>query len=186
MTREEAWNLVCEWTQSDALRRHMLGVEAAMRWYARKLGEDADRWGVTGLLHDFDYERHPEAPDHPIKGAETLRAKGCPEDIVRAILGHAHWSGVPRDTLMARALFAVDELVGFLFACAYVQPTKCVADVKVASVKKKLKDKAFARSVSRDDIRQGTEELGVEPDEHIANVLAALSAAAGELGLAGR
>jgi putative nucleotidyltransferase with HDIG domain len=186
MTREDAWNLVCEWTQSDALRRHMLGVEAAMRWYARKLGEDEERWGVTGLLHDFDYERHPEAPDHPIKGAETLRAKGCPEDIVRAILGHAHWSGVPRDTPMAKALFAVDELVGFLFACAYVQPTRNVADVKVASVKKKLKDKGFARSVSRDDIRQGIEELSIDPDEHIANVLAALSAAAGELGLAGK
>ena len=186
MTREDAWNLVCEWTQSDALRRHMLGVEAAMRWYARKLGEDEERWGVTGLLHDFDYERHPEAPDHPIKGAETLRAKGCPEDIVRAILGHAHWSGVPRDTPMAKALFAVDELVGFLFACAYVQSTRNVADVKVASVKKKLKDKGFARSVSRDDIRQGIEELSIDPDEHIANVLAALSAAAGELGLAGK
>jgi len=164
----------------------MIGVEAAMRWYARKLGEDEDRWGVTGLLHDLDYERHPEAPDHPIKGAETLRAKGCPEDIVRAILGHAHWSGVPRDTPMAKALFAVDELVGFLFACAYVQPTRNVADVKVASVKKKLKDKGFARSVSRDDIRQGIEELSIDPDEHIANVLAALSAAAGELGLAGK
>ncbi|MBI4607114.1 MAG: HDIG domain-containing protein [Planctomycetes bacterium] len=185
MTRDEAWRLVCEWTQSEALRRHMLGVEAAMRWYARKLGEDEETWAVTGLLHDFDYERHPNAPDHPLKGAEVLRQKGCPESIVRAILGHAHWGGVPRDTPMARTLFAVDELVGFVFACAYVQPTKRVADVKPASVKKKLKDKAFARAVSRDDIRQGMEELGIDPDEHIANVIAALTEAAPALGLAG-
>ena len=185
MTHDEAWNLVCEWTASEALRRHMLGVEAAMRWYARRLGEDEELWGLAGLLHDFDYERHPQAPDHPVKGAEVLRGAGCPETVVRAILGHAHWSGVPRDTPMAKALFAVDELVGFLFACAYVQPSKRVADVKVSSVKKKLKDKAFARTVSRDDIRIGTEELGVDPDEHIANIIEALSAKAGELGLAG-
>src|SRR5262245_9885586 len=175
MNREEAWSLVCEWTQSDALRRHMLGVEAAMRWYARRYGEDAETWGVTGLLHDFDYERYPQAPDHPLKGAEVLRGQGCPEPIVRAILGHAHWGGVPRDTPLAKTLFAVDELVGFLFACAYVQPSKRVADLKVSSVKKKLKDKAFARSVSRDDIRQGMEELGVDPEEHIGNLIQALS-----------
>ena len=185
MNRDRAWSLVCEWTQSEALRRHMLGVEAAMRWYARRHGEDEETWGVTGLLHDFDYERYPQAPDHPLKGAEVLRAQSCPEPIVRAILGHAHWGGVPRDTLLAKTLFAVDELVGFLFACTYVQPSKRVADLKVSSVKKKLKDKAFARTVSRDDIRQGIEELGLDPDEHIANVIAALSAEAAALGLAG-
>jgi putative nucleotidyltransferase with HDIG domain len=185
MTREEAWNLVCEWTASEALRRHMLGVEAAMRAYARHFGEDEETWGVAGLLHDFDYERHPQAPDHPLRGAEVLRARGCPEPIVRAILGHAHWGGVPRDTRMAQVLFAVDELVGFVFACAYVQPSGRVADVKPSSVKKKLKDKAFARSVSRDDIQQGLAELGVEPDAHIALVIAALSEAAPALGLAG-
>ena len=186
MNRHDAWNLVCEWTKSGSLRAHMLGVEAAMRWYARKFGEEEEKWGITGLLHDFDYEKDPSAPDHPIKGAEVLRASGYPEDVVRAILGHAHWGGVDRDTRMAKTLFAVDELVGFLFACAYVQPTKKVADVKVSSVKKKLKDKAFARTVSRDDIRQGMEELGVDPDEHIQNVMEALSGVAPALGLAGQ
>jgi putative nucleotidyltransferase with HDIG domain len=185
MTRQEAWDLMTEWTQNDALRRHMLGVEAAMRWYARKHGEDEESWAVTGLLHDFDYEKYPSAPDHPLKGAEVLRAKGCPEDIVRAILGHAAWGGVTRDTLMAKVLFAVDELVGFLFACAYVQPSKSIADVKVSSVKKKLKDKGFARAVNRDEIRQGMEELGANPDEHIGGVIEALKGAAPSLGLAG-
>lgn len=189
MTRDDAWSLVCEWTQSDALRRHMLGVEAAMRWYARKLGEDTDeeieKWGITGLLHDFDYEKYPSAPDHPIRGAEVLREKGYPEDVVRAILGHAHWGGVERDTPLARTLFAVDELVGFIFACTYVQPSKSIADVKPASVKKKLKDKGFARTVSREDIAQGIVEIGIPADEHIANVIAALSEAAPALGLAG-
>jgi putative nucleotidyltransferase with HDIG domain len=186
MTRDDAWSLVCEWTQSDALRRHMLGVEAAMRWYARKLGEDEEKWAITGLLHDFDYEKHPNAPDHPLKGAEVLRAKGWPDEIVRAILGHAHWGGVARDTPLARALFAVDELVGFVFACAYVQPSKRVADVKPASVKKKLKDKGFARTVSREDIELGIAEMGIPAEEHIANVIAALTEAAPALGLAGQ
>ena len=185
MTRQEAWDLMTEWTQNDALRRHMLGVEAAMRWYARKHGEDEESWAVTGLLHDFDYEKYPNPPDHPLKGAEVLRAKGCPEEIVRAILGHAAWGGVTRDTLMAKVLFAVDELVGFLFACAYVQPSKSIADVKVGSVKKKLKDKGFARAVNRDEIRQGIEELGIHPDEHIGNVIEAMKAVAPALGLAG-
>lgn len=183
MNREQAWSLVCEWTESDALRRHMLGVETAMRWYARRSGEDEEVWGVTGLLHDFDYERHPEAPDHPLKGAEVLRAQGCPEPIVRAILGHAHWGGVPRDTLLARTLFAVDELVGFLFACAYVQPSKRVADVKVSSVKKKLKDKAFARSVDRACVYGGAEGVGRPLDEHVAFVIEALKPIADEIGL---
>lgn len=185
MNREEAWILLCEWTQNEALRRHMLGVEAAMRWYARKVGADEETWGIAGLLHDFDYERHPNAPDHPLKGAEVLREKGVSEEIVRAILGHADWGGVERDTPMATTLFAVDELVGFLFACAYVQPSKSIADVKVSSVKKKLKDKGFARAVSRDDIRKGIEELGVDTDEHIAGVIDALVEVAGQLGLGG-
>lgn len=185
MTRDDAWSLLCEWTQDEALRRHMLGVEAAMRWHARKHGEDEEKWGIVGLLHDFDYERYPEPPDHPLKGAEVLRQKGYPEDVVRAILGHAAWGGVERDTLMARVLFAVDELVGFLFACAYVQPSKSIAEVKVKSVKKKLKDKGFARKVSRDDIQQGIEELGVDRDEHIAAVIEALREVAPDIGLAG-
>lgn len=185
MNREDAWNLLCEWTQNEALRRHMLGVEAAMRWYARKTGADEETWGIVGLLHDFDYERYPNAPDHPVKGAEVLRAKGYPEDVVRAILSHADWGGVPRDTPIARTLFAVDELVGFLFACAYVQPSKSISDVKVSSVKKKLKDKGFARAVSREDIRKGIEELGVDTDEHIGAVIEALKAVAPRLGLAG-
>jgi putative nucleotidyltransferase with HDIG domain len=186
VTREEAWRLVCEWISSEALRRHMLGVEAAMRWYARRLGEDEGLWGLAGLLHDFDYERYPAPPEHAVKGSEVLRSSGCPEDVVRAILGHAPWSGVPRDTPMARALFAVDELVGFLFACSYVQPSRSIADVKVSSVKKKLKDAGFARAVSRDDIRNGATELGVELDTHIANVIEALTEGAGDLGLAGK
>ncbi len=185
MDREEAWKLLCEWTENEALRRHMLGVEAAMRAYARKLGEDQETWGIVGLLHDFDYEKYPDPPDHPNKGAEILREKGYPEDVVRAILSHASWSGVPRDTKLAKVLFAVDELVGLLFACAYVQPSKSIADVKVSSVKKKMKDKSFARAVSREDIRQGIEELGVDPDEHIALVIEALRSVAPAIGLEG-
>ena len=185
MNREEAWNLLCEWTQSEALRRHMLGVEAAMRAYAKKLGEDEETWGIVGLLHDFDYERYPDPPDHPQKGAEVLREKGYPEEVVRAVLSHASWGGVPRETRLEKVLFAVDELVGFLFACSFVQPSKSIADVKVASVKKKLKDKGFARAVSREDIRRGIEELGVDPDEHIALVIEALRSVAPEIGLAG-
>ena len=185
MTRQEAWELMCEWTANEALRRHMLGVEAAMRWYARKHGEDEETWGIVGLLHDFDYEKYPNLPDHPLKGGEVLREKGYPEEIVRAILSHAEESGVPRDTLLARTLYAVDELVGFLFACAYVQPSKAIADVKVSSVKKKLKDKGFARAVSREDIRRGIEGLGIEPDAHFENVIAALKEVAPALGLGG-
>jgi putative nucleotidyltransferase with HDIG domain len=185
MDRSEALALMEEWTPSDALRRHMLGVEAVMRHYARKLGEDEELWGLAGLLHDFDYERHPQVPDHPLEGAKVLRAKGCPERVVKAILAHAPATGEPRNTLLAKVLFAVDELVGFLFACAYVQPTKKIADVKVSSVKKKLKDKAFARAVSREDIALGIEELGVDADAHIAAVAGALAASAGFIGLAG-
>jgi putative nucleotidyltransferase with HDIG domain len=186
MDRNQAWEIVCEFVKADSLRKHMLAVEACVAAYAKKLGEDEEKWAITGLLHDFDYEKHPNAPDHPLKGAEVLRAKGWPDEIVRAILGHAHWGGVARDTPLARALFAVDELVGFVFACAYVQPSKRVADVKPASVKKKLKDKGFARTVSREDIELGIAEMGIPAEEHIANVIAALTEAAPALGLAGQ
>ncbi|MBI5836892.1 MAG: HDIG domain-containing protein [Candidatus Eisenbacteria bacterium] len=180
-SREEALALLHEWTQGESLRRHGYCVEAAMRHYAAQRGAPVDEWGVTGLLHDFDYEKHPELPDHPCKGAEVLRSRGYPAEMVTAILGHA--GQAPRETDMARVLYAVDELCGFLTACAYVQPSKKVADVKVSSVKKKFKDKAFARAVNREEIFRGAEELGVEMDAHIQAVLEALSANAGELGL---
>ena len=181
--RNEAWTLLCEWTQSDALRRHALGVETVMRAMARKRGEDEELWGLTGLLHDFDYERYPEAPDHPVKGSAVLREKGYPESMIQAILGHAPYTGVARETPMAKALFACDELTGFLFACTYVQPDRKVTSVKPSSAKKKLKDKSFARGVNRDDIRQGAEELGVDLLEHITFVLGALAGNAEALGL---
>lgn len=184
-TRDDAWNLLNEYTQSPSLIKHALAVEAAMRYYARHFGEDEDRWGVVGLLHDFDYERWPSPGDHPFKGAEILRQRGYPEDMIRAILGHAQYSGVPRDTLMARALFAVDELCGFVTAVALVRSTKSIFDVEVRSVKKKLKDKAFARGVSREDVYQGAQELGIDLDEHIGHVIRALQAVAADLGLAG-
>ena len=181
--REEAWMLFCEWTQSDALRRHALGVETAMRAMARRDGADEELWGLTGLLHDFDYERFPSAPDHPTKGAEVLREAGYPEEMIRAILGHATYTGVPRDSAMAKALFACDELTGFLFACSYVQPDRKIASVKPSSAKKKLKDKSFARGVNREDISQGAQELGVDLLEHVTFVRDALAANAEALGL---
>jgi putative nucleotidyltransferase with HDIG domain len=188
MNRADALALVHEYTQSEALRRHMYAVEAAMRAYARKSGENEDTWGVVGLLHDFDYERWPNAEhaadrEHPAEGSKILAEKGLGEDLRRAILGHASYCGVPRDTPLARTLFAVDELCGFLVACALVRPSRSLTDLEVSSVKKKLKDKAFARGVSRDDIRQGAEELGVELDAHIAFVLEALRPIERELGL---
>lgn len=182
-SREEAWSLLCQWTASEALRRHALGVEVAMRAMARREGADEALWALTGLLHDFDYERYPEAPDHPTKGAEVLRGLGYPEEVVLAILGHAPYTGVPRETPLARALFACDELVGFLFACAYVQPDRKIAAVKPESAKKKLKDKSFARGVNREDIRLGCEEMGVDPLAHITFVRDALAAEADRLGL---
>jgi putative nucleotidyltransferase with HDIG domain len=183
--REAALALLHEWTVSPGLRKHALGVEAAMRAYARQLGGDPDAWGIVGLLHDFDYERHPSAQEHPFRGVEVLRARGVPEEWTEAILGHAQYSGVPRRSAMARALFAVDELVGFLSACALVQPDKRIASVRVESVVKKLKDKAFAKTVSRQDIRLGADELSVPLADHIAFVLAALVEAAPSLGLDG-
>jgi putative nucleotidyltransferase with HDIG domain len=182
MDREAAWQLLCEWTQNENLRKHMLAVEACMRAYAGKFGEDETAWAVTGLLHDFDYERHPNAPDHPLKGTEVLMEKGYPEAVRRAILGHADYTGVPRDTQMARALFACDELAGFITACSLVRPDR-IASLEVRSVRKRMKDKAFARAVSRDDIVKGAEELGVLLDEHIAFCIAAMRRIAPKLGL---
>ena len=190
MTRDEALKLMQEHTQSPGLRQHMLAVEAALRAYATKLGEDSEAWGVVGLLHDFDYERYPNeahspTEGHPSWGVRLLRERGLPEASCRAILGHASYTGVPRDTPLARTLFAVDELCGFLVACALVRPSKSFGDLEVASVKKKLKDKAFARGVNRDEVRQGAEELGVPLDDHIGFVIQALRPGEGTLGLGG-
>ncbi len=182
MTRTDALNLLQEYTKSEALLKHMYAVEAAMRAYARKFGEDEETWGIVGLLHDFDYERYPNAPDHPLKGSEVLKEKGYPEEVRTAILGHATYTGVPRETQMAKTLYACDELCGFIMACSLIRPNK-IADLEVSSVKKKLKDKGFARNVSREDIMQGTAELGVPLDEHIRFVIDAMKSIAPELGL---
>lgn len=184
-TRRQAWEILNEYTKSPSLIKHALAVEASMRHYARKFGEDEEKWAVVGLIHDFDYELYPSLEDHPFKGVEILREKGWPEDILRAILGHGNHTGVPRDTLMARTLFAVDELSGFVVAVALVRDSKSIFDVQVSSVKKKLKDKAFARGVNRDDVYRGVEELGIALDEHIANVIAALQEVAADLELDG-
>jgi putative nucleotidyltransferase with HDIG domain len=181
--REAAWALLCEYTQSDSLRKHALGVEAVMRAYARHYGGDADRWGMVGLLHDFDYERYPSMADHPLKGSEILKELGYPDDIRYAILCHAPFLGYERKSLMDKAILAVDELVGFITAVALVQPSKRVADVQVSSVKKKLKDKAFARSVNREDIYLGIADLEITLDDHITFTLQALTAVAEQLGL---
>jgi len=190
MDRDRALALMHEYTASDALRKHMYAVEIAMRAMAERGGEDPDVWGVVGLVHDFDYERFPNAAhsateEHPAEGVRILTAQGLPESSGRAILGHANYTGVPRDTPMAKALFAVDELCGFLVACALVRPSRSLKDLEVSSVKKKLKDKAFARGVSRDDVTQGAAELGVPLDEHIAFVLEALRPHEHQLGLGG-
>ncbi len=187
-TRDRALALMHEYTPSDALRKHMYAVEAAMRAMAVRGGEDPDAWGLVGLLHDFDYERYPNAArsameEHPSEGVRLLASQGLPEPMQRAILGHAGYTGVPRDTPMARALFAVDELCGFLVACALVRPSRSLQDLEVASVRKKLKDKAFARGVSREDVLQGATELGVPLEELIAFVLEALRPIERELGL---
>lgn len=185
MTRDEAWSIVCEFVKSDSLRRHMLGVEACMFAYAQKFGENAEQWRVTALLHDFDWEIHPNSPDHPMKGEPILAERGVDETIRRAILSHANYSGVPRVSLLERALFACDELSGFLTACSYVKPGKSIFEVDVASVKRKLKDKAFARNVNREDITNGAQELAIPLDEHIAFCIEAMKAKAADLGLAG-
>lgn len=181
--RAAAWALLCEWTANPNLRKHALAVEAAMRAHARRLGEDEESWAAVGLLHDFDYERNPTVETHVWVGAKFLREQGWPEAWVRAIEGHADYTGVPRDTDMARCLFAVDELTGFLTAAALVRPDKSIAAVEVPSVVKKMKDKAFARSVNRDDIRSGAEALGMPLEEHIAFVRDAMAGIAAELGL---
>ena len=189
-TRDRALALMHEYTPSDALRRHMYAVEAAMRAMAVKSAADVEAWGLVGLLHDFDYERFPNSThsateEHPSEGVRILAAEGFPEELQRAILGHAHYTGVVRESPVARALFAVDELCGFLVACALVRPSKSLSDLEVSSVKKKLKDKAFARGVSRDDVIQGAAELGVPLEEHIAFVLDALRPVEPSLGLGG-
>src|SRR5881394_510430 len=185
MNRESAWSLLCEYTQSESLRKHMLAVEACMRAYARKFGQDENHWGITGLLHDFDYEKYPTPAEHPFVGNKILEERGYPEDIRRAILSHAEYSGVKRESNMEKALFACDELAGFITASALVKPNKSLAEVESKSVRKKMKDKAFARSVNRDDIINGAADLGVELEEHITFCIEALKGLAGELGLAG-
>ena len=183
--RAEAWGLLTEFTQSESLRKHALAVEACMRAYARKLGGDEELWGVTGLLHDFDYERWPSLDDHPYRGTEILAERGWSDEIRRAIMSHAEYSGVTRVSPMEKALFACDELAGFITACALVKPGKSMAAVEAKSVRKKMKDKAFARSVNRDDIVNGAADLGVELEEHIAFCIEAMKGIAGELGLEG-
>ena len=189
-TRDDAWQLVCEYTQSESLRKHMLAVQTCVRAYARKFAADEDTWSLTALLHDFDYERwpnHEHAPDreHPAEGSRILRERGYSEEIIRAILSHADYCHVPRQSQLEHVLFACDELAGFLTACTYVRPSKSILDLEVDSVKKRLKDKAFARGVSREDVRKGAEELGVPLEEHIAFCIAALRENADALGLRG-
>jgi len=183
--RESAWCLLTEFTQSESLRKHALAVEACMRAYARKLGQNEELWGVVALLHDFDYEKYPSLEDHPYKGNEILKERGWPEEIRRAIMSHAEYTGVTRDTPMEKALFACDELAGFITAVALVKPGKSLAEVDAKSVRKKMKDKAFARSVNRNDIVNGAAELGVDLEEHIAFCIDAMESIAEKLGLDG-
>jgi putative nucleotidyltransferase with HDIG domain len=185
MDRATAWNIVCEFVQSDSLRRHALAVETCVAAYARKTGADENTWALAALLHDFDWEIHPQAPDHPMKGEPMLAERGVSEEIRRAILSHANYSGVPRESPLEKTLFACDELAGFLTAVSYVKPTRSIHDVDVASVRKKMKDKAFARAVSRDDIVNGAQEMGVDLDQHIDFCIQAMRARAAELGLEG-
>lgn len=190
-SRDDALALMQSWTASDSLRKHMLSVEASMRLYAARLGQDVEQWGIAGLIHDFDYERFPNAAlaadaEHPAEGVRFLRANGYSDEICDAVMGHAHYTGVPRISLMARALFACDELTGLITAATLVKPNKNIADVEVAGIRKKMKDKAFARGVNRDDVVQGAEALGVALDDHIATVLQAMQADAGALSLDGR
>ena len=189
-SRDDAWKLVCEYTQSESLRKHMLAVEACVRAYAKKSGVDEDIWGITALLHDFDYERWPNdahSPDreHPAEGVRILRERGYPEEILRAILSHASYSGVPRQSPLEHTLFACDELAGFLTACTYVRPSKSILDLEASSVRKRMKDKAFARGVSREDVIQGAAELGVPLDDHITFCINAMREQADALGLRG-
>jgi putative nucleotidyltransferase with HDIG domain len=185
MNRDEAWEIVCEFVKSENLRKHMLAVEACVVAYAEKFGEDQQKWAVTALLHDFDWEIHPETPDHPMKGEPILASRGVEDEIRRAILSHADFSGVPRVSPLEKTLFACDELAGFLTACSYVKPGRSIQEVEVKSVRKKMKDKAFARNVNRDDIVKGAAEMSVDLDQHIDFCIRAMQARAAELGLAG-
>ena len=185
MNRDDAWNLMSEWTEGDSLRKHMLAVEAAMRAYARKFGEDEEKWGVTGLLHDMDYEKHPTPEEHPLVGVAELRRRGYPEDVLHAIEGHADYLDTPRDTPMSKTLYAVDELSGFIVACALMRPER-LEGMKAKSVRKKRKQKSFAAAVNREDNVQGAEELGVDINEHIEFVAAALRQESEALGLGPR
>jgi putative nucleotidyltransferase with HDIG domain len=185
INRDSAWSLLCEFTESESLRKHMLAVEACMRAYARKFGEDEDKWAITGLLHDFDYEKYPTPQEHPFIGNKVLEERGYPEEMRRAILSHADYSGVKRESKMEKTLYACDELAGFITATALVKPGKSLAEVEAKSVRKKMKDKAFARSVNRDDIINGAADMGVDLEEHIAFCIEAMKAIAPELGLVG-
>ena len=184
-TRAEAWQLLTEWTTGESLRKHALAVEAAVRGYARRAAANEEEWGIVALLHDFDYERYPTAADHPFRGCEELRRRGYPEWVMQAILSHASYSGVPRQAPLEHTLFACDEMAGFVTAAALVRPTKSVLDLEPPSVIKRMKDKAFARAVSRDDLRLGAEELNLTLDAHVANVIAFLREQADALGLRG-
>src|SRR2546425_5895575 len=185
MNRDEAWQILCEYTKTEPLRKHALAAEAAMRAYARKFAGDEEQWAIVGILHDFDFEMHPNPEEHPAKGAEILRQRGVPDEIIYAVLCHADYLGLERKTAMDRAIYAVDELTGFVTAVALVRPNKSIHEVDVAAVRKKMKDKGFARAINRDDITKGAEQLGVDLDEHIAFVIEALKPVASELGIAG-
>jgi putative nucleotidyltransferase with HDIG domain len=183
LTREAAWALLTEYTTGDSLRKHALAVEAAVRGYARRFGEDEEAWGVVALLHDFDYEQYPDLKDHPFKGAEVLRERGYPAFVIRAILSHGEHTNTPRESRLEHTLFACDEMAGFITASALVRPSKSVRDLEAPSVIRRMKDKAFARGVSRDDLRRGAEELGLPLEEHITNVIAFMRERADDLGL---
>jgi putative nucleotidyltransferase with HDIG domain len=185
LSREQAWALVTEWTASESLRKHMLAVEAAVRGYAREFGEDEDAWGVVALLHDFDYERFPDQENHPFRGVEVLKGLGYPEWVTRAILSHAEYSGVARESRLEHTLYACDEMSGFITAAALVRPSRSLLDLEASSVVKRMKDKAFARAVNRDDLRRGAEELGLPLDVHIGNVIRFMRVQADALGLRG-
>jgi putative nucleotidyltransferase with HDIG domain len=185
LNREQSLELMCTWTESDSLRKHMLAVEAAMRAYARRFGEDEEKWGITGLLHDMDYEKHPTPDEHPMVGVRELESRGYPQDVIHAIKGHADYLDVPRDTLMSKTLYAVDELSGFIVACALMRP-EGLENMKAKSVRKKMKQKSFAAAVNREDIVRGAEELGVDLNEHIEFVAYALRERSGELGFTPR
>ena len=185
LTRERAWALLTEYTKSESLLKHAMAVEAAVRGYARRFGEDEEFWGITALLHDFDYEKYPSLDDHPFKGSEILREQGYPETMIRAILSHGDHTGVTRESKLEHTLFACDELAGFVTAAALVRPSKSVLDLEASSVKKRMKDKAFARAIPREDLTRGAEELGLPLEEHIANVIESMREQAEALGLKG-